>query len=404
MQIFVKSYHARKTITLEVESNDTIEIVKAKFHERENIHPAQQRLIKSGTLLKDSFTLSHYNILEKSTLHMVLNISLQIRISNDSSGEMVILEVEAYDTIQFVKSKISNIIHVPSENQILVFAGKTLENIQTISYYNIQHQNTLRMIPHLPSSTYLINVRTLNGRQIQLDVDGSESIGFIKYKIQGKENIPPEHQKLIFSGKELEDDHILADYKIKKEDTLHLGLQFRNDMSISIKTLTGSTITLKVKGTDTIKTVKAMIEEKEAIPTEQQQLYFKDNGQLKDRMMLSDYNVQKESILYLVQRELVAGYIEILVETSTNRTLTFVVKETDKIVDVKSIIQSREGIPSAHQVLLFTGMRLENGRTLSHYKVHEGSTLQLAIIESQSRGMDAEVKTAKQHRKVQKPS
>ena len=363
LEIFVQVMN-QDIITLEVDSSDTIGNLKEKIKDKKGF-PAEEQLLffQSKTQLKDDRTVSDYNIQNKSTVKLSLQIyRLEVTILTEGRRP-VTLEVNATDSILELKREIQDVTGVPLKKQCLSFAGIELENERTIFAYNIQNKSSINLVVKI--KVYLVT--PLSQEKMTLVLKPKDNIGSIKDKIYAQTKIPSHRQVLKFNDEELDDVHTLKYYNIESKSKLFLY----EAIKIFVEMLNGTVVTLKLCKSNTIEDVKVRLNLREDIPWDMQRLSFRGKP-LRDSDSLSDLNIQNESILrYLVM-------IRIHVKMPNGYEISADVNLDDKIRNVRDRIQSKGGIPpNQHCFLMYNEEKLVNTCTLRHYKLRNGSILSL---------------------------
>ena len=363
LEIFVQVMH-QEIITLEVDSSDTIGNLKEKIKDKKGFPAEEQLLFFQREELKDDRTVSDYNIQNKSTVNLFLQIDrLEVTILAEGR-RLVTLEVNTTDSILELKQEVHDKTGVPLERQSLSFSGIELENERTISAYNIRNKSSINLVVKI--KVYFVNALTPQKR-MTLELKPKDTIGSVKDKIHAKTKISSYQQVLKFNGEELDDGHTLKYYNIKSNSQLLLY----EAVEISVEMLNGTGVRLKLFKSNTIENVKVRLNLAEDIPWDMQRLSFRGKL-LRHSDTLSDLNIQNNSILrYVVM-------ITVHIKMPNEDQISVDVNLDDKIRNVRDRIQARGAIPPDQLCLLvYNGEKLNNRYTLRHYKLRNGSILSL---------------------------
>ncbi|XP_068717377.1 polyubiquitin-B-like [Montipora capricornis] len=283
---------------------------------------------KTKQLSEEDFTQSRGNIPTTATRPLGLSEKMQILVK-PVIGEKFYLDVGPSDSVEKVKTKI----------------------LEKKGYHQISS----------------LRVRT------------SDSVESLKRKIMVKVGVSVQDQRLIYSGRQLEDGCTLTDCRITDKCKVHLTLRLRGGgMEIFAKLLNGKLLRLGVAPDDLIENVKVKIQDEVGISPDEQEL-FCDGRKLKNGRTLRHYNIQDDFTLTVVSESVMEIYVKC---PSTEETITLAVKSSDDIRDLKKKFQAQQGILAKKQILMFNSEELKNSRSVADYNIQNGSFLSLVFRES----------------------
>ena len=204
---------------------DLLKVISAEKNSYFDVTDAFGRTLSSSDTIEDILPLQPLYI-TKITPKM---IDLEIRVMG--SEEKMIFPFDSSIMLENVMVLVEEMKETPSKNQVYYIDDP--EEHQSEKSKRIDGKTILKDLPttklllEVALSSFQIFVKMNSGKNITLNVIPSESIGFIKSKIENVETIPSQQQQLVFAGKLLDDERTLSDYNIQKDSTLNLTMKLR---------------------------------------------------------------------------------------------------------------------------------------------------------------------------------
>lgn len=330
-------------------------------------HNQTLRFPNGNELPNDSKTMADYGIAQASELYLFPK-GMEINVVTPN-GDRHSLSVSPFDKEADIKAKIEKKTGIAVARQSLKHAGKTMGDSITAHEFGLRHGSDI----NVDIKTIPIVVRTMDGTQIHMTVEPTESLFSLKEKIHLESAIVPSNQRLSMNGSDVVGDKkLIDDLGIKTGSVIDLEPKL---FSVNVTMPDGSNHSISVAPSDTSTSIKNKIEEKTGLASPRQVLRFGDTVVPANGQTVRDMGIVEGSQLFVDLFK-----FQVTVKTHDGRRFDLSVEPSSLVSAMKEQIRLETSVEPKKQCLMLGQNELtDNQRTINACGVKAGSTLFLDI-------------------------
>ena len=365
---------------MEINLNESVIALKKKIQKESEIPADSQVLSYKENILTDHQLLSDCKLAKGGTIKVTMETYVLVVQLPENRGGIDEIRLSPSKTLFDLKRLIEQRHNFPIEIQEILYSGNILDDeSKTLRDYEISSETTLHLIEKEEIASYTIKLPS--GKPLYETAPASSTIAAMKQYLYSVHGYDIDEQVLVSGQEVLEDNRTLSSYKIRDNAVVHLVIEARDGIRVTIKRptdLSDDSFMLLLRQSSTIKEVKHSIRSSENLPIEVQTLRYR--GEDGKEIIFDDPNATLGSYGFKseIELELLLDKVAFTVKLPDGKSLKFEESPYLEIGKLKDMIHGLSEIHPVRQTLLFRQMVLVDNTSLQSYSIQTGATIHLA--------------------------